>query len=555
MISRTRRQTRSRTLLAVLAAVFTLLCGATTAGATPSPATHAATVRPDATGTPLRAGTGLYPRVVRLAHSGSANGQLIASVVDFDAAGGVGVIYRSTDDGATFTEVGGIHDPATAAGLCCSTLFELPRQIGAMPAGTLLWAASVGQNPADRRMAIDLWQSQDHGVTWSQLPPCATASNTGGLWEPELSVDNEGDLVCSYSDETQSAQHSQLLEERFSSDGLTWGQVWPTVAPTAQALRPGMATVVQRTDGSYLMTYEVCGTGDQYDCAVHYRTSSDGANWGDITDIGPLVRTETGQYFTHAPTVAWLYNGTAAGRFVLVGQQFREADGSISTTSGRTVLVNTENGNGNWFPINAPVAVPSPPNDYCPNYSSALLPSTDGTRLLEIATDYNGSVCEPYYATGSSQGTQDATGLGLTSGNTYRLINVVSGDCLDVSGDSRAPGGNIEQWTCNQLAPQNFRFTRAPTEDFTLTGQDSGLCVAVAGAGTQPGGNVDQETCDGTAAQRWQAVNEGDGYWTFRDTGSGLCLDVSGGSTSPGANVQQWTCNQLSPQIWKLEPR
>ncbi len=509
----------------------------------------------DAGGTPLRNGTGLYPRVVRLAHSGSANGQLVASVVDFDAKGGVGVIYRSTDGGVTFTEVGGVHDPATVNGLCCSTLFELPKQVGAMPAGTLLWAASVGQTPADRRMAIDLWQSQDHGTTWSGLPPCRTAPNTGGLWEPELSVDSEGDLVCHYSDETDPAAHSQSLEERFSSDGRTWSQVYPTVAPANAGLRPGMATVVQRADGSYYMTYEVCGTGDQYDCAAHYRTSADGADWGPPSDIGPMITTETGQYFTHAPVVAQLNNGTAAGRLVLVGQQFREANGALSTTSGRTVLVNTENGGGNWFPIDAPVAVPSPDGSYCPNYSSALLPSPDGTRLLEIATDYVGSVCEPYFATASSQGTGDANGLGLTSGRTYRLINVISGNCLDVSADSRAVGGNIQQWTCNQLAPQNFLFTRTASGDFTLSGQDSGLCAAVDGASLQPGGNVDQQPCDGSPGTRWQALNQGDGYWTFRNSNSGLCLDVSGGSSAAGANVEQWTCNKLAPQIWKLEPR
>lgn len=515
-----------------------------------------AAARLDATGKLLRNGTGLYPRVVRLAHSGTANGQLVASVVDFDAAGGVGVIYRSTDDGATFTEIGQIHDPAASSGLCCSTLYELPRQIGQLPAGTLLWAASAGQDGGtNRRMAIDMWQSQDHGVTWSALPPCATAPNNGGLWEPELSVDNQGDLVCSYSDETQPAQHSQQLVERFSSDGRTWGQVFPTVAPTNQALRPGMATIVQRTDGSFYMTYEVCATGDKYDCAVHYRTSADGADWGNPADIGPLITTATGQYFTHAPTVSWLDNGTAAGRLVLVGQQFREANGSVATTSGRTVLVSTENGYGNWFPIDAPVAVPAPPNNYCPNYSSALRPSADGTRLLEIATDYDGTVCKPYYATGSSQGTQDATGLGLSSGNTYRAINVISGICLDVAGDSRVPGGNIAQWTCNGLGPQNFLFTRTSAGDFTLTGQNSQLCVSVAAGSTQPGANVDQETCNGSPSQRWQALNQGDGYWTFRNAGSGLCLDVAGGSSAPGANVQQWTCNKLAPQIWKLERR
>jgi Ricin-type beta-trefoil lectin domain-like len=123
-----------------------------------------------------------------------------------------------------------------------------------------------------------------------------------------------------------------------------------------------------------------------------------------------------------------------------------------------------------------------------------------------------------------------------------------------VSADSRSVGGNIQQWTCNGLGPQNFVFTKTASGGFTLKGQNSGLCVSVTGASSQPGANVDQEICAGTPAQRWQALNQGDGYWTFRNTSSGLCLDVAGGSTAPGANVQ-WTCNKLAPQIWKLEPR
>ncbi|WP_051840919.1 RICIN domain-containing protein [Streptomyces sp. NRRL F-5126] len=555
---RTSRRSRLRRgPLAFLAALLLLLLPAPAALAAPRHASPAGSgaAAPAASGTALRAGTGLYPRVVRLGHSGGANGQLVASVVDFDAQGGVGVIYRSTDDGAGFTEVGHIHDPAAANGLCCSTLYELPRQIGFLPAGTLLWAASVGQDAADRRMAIDVWASRDHGSTWSSLSVCAAAPNTGGLWEPELSVDTEGDLVCHYSDETDPGHHSQSLQERFSSDGVHWGAAYPTVAPDNASLRPGMATVTQLPSGRYYMTYEVCGTGDRYDCAAHYRTSADGADWGPPTDTGPVIRTATGQYFTHTPVVAWLGNGTAAGRLVLVGQQFREANGDLATTSGRTVLVNTESGGGNWFPIDAPVAVPSPDGTYCPNYSSALLPSADGTRLLEIATDYDGTVCKPYYATASAQGTGDANGAGLHSGSTYRLVNTISGDCLDVSADSRVPGGNVQQWTCNGLGPQDFTLTQRSTGQYTLKGRDSGLCVAVDGAATQPGANVDQQTCDGSSAQNWYPLNEGDGYWTFRNAHSGLCLDVSGGSSSPGANVQQWTCNKLSPQIWKLEPR
>ena len=279
--------------------------------------THLAT-----TGSLLRNDTGLYPRVIRLQHSGSANGQVIASVVGFDG-GGNGAIYRSTDDGATFSQIGAVRDQAAPGGLCCTSLYELPKQIGAMPAGTLLWSASIGQDAPNRRMTISLWKSLDHGVTWSFLSTCQNAPNTGGLWEPELEVDTAGDLVCHYSDETDPGAHSQQLVERFSSDGMNWGPVFPTVAPPAQGLRPGMAVVRRMGAGQYYMTYEICGTGDQFDCAVHYRTSADGANWGPPTDQGPMIRTATGQYFAHAPTVAWLDNGTSAGRLLVVGQQFK----------------------------------------------------------------------------------------------------------------------------------------------------------------------------------------------------------------------------------------
>ncbi|MGH7881627.1 MAG: exo-alpha-sialidase [Candidatus Dormibacteraceae bacterium] len=370
-------------------------------------AAHSNAPNPSISGVPstapgrlLRNGNGLYPRVVRLAHSGIANGTLVASVVDADS--GTGVIYRSLDQGVKFTEIGDIRDPLASHGLCCSTLFELPKQIGSMPAGTLLWAASVGQNSAPRRMALDLWRSQDQGATWAPLSACQLSNNTGGLWEPELSVDKSGELACYYSDETSPQQHSQSLQERFSSNGINWSTAYPIVAPNNVALRPGMSIVIPLANGSYYMTYEVCGTHDQYDCAVHFRTSADGRKWGTPTDVGPMITTAAGEYFTHAPFVAWSNNGSLHGRPVLIGQQFRESNGAIAPASGRVMLINTKEGRGSWLPVKAPVAVPSPDASYCPNYSSALLPlSPSSKRLLEIATAYDGKVCKPYYAIGS----------------------------------------------------------------------------------------------------------------------------------------------------------
>ncbi|WP_435845091.1 RICIN domain-containing protein [Streptomyces flaveolus] len=61
-------------------------------------------------------------------------------------------------------------------------------------------------------------------------------------------------------------------------------------------------------------------------------------------------------------------------------------------------------------------------------------------------------------ATGPLTGGGDAAGV--VDGARYRLVNANSGHCLDVAGDSRAAGGNVQQWTCNGLQPQLWQLQR-----------------------------------------------------------------------------------------------
>lgn len=514
-----------------------------------------ATPAPAATGTLLRNDTGLYPRAVRLEHSGAANGRVVASVVTFGGSpvDGLGAIYESADGGATFAQVGTVADPEASdgRGLCCSTLYELPQQIGAMPAGTLLWAASVRADA--RPMAIRIWKSNDIGRSWSYLSNCVTAPNNRGTWEPEFSVAADGRLVCHYADETDAA-HSQRLMKVRSSDGITWTDRSASVASSTAGHRPGMPVVRKLPGGRYVMAYEICGLGGQYDCVVHWRDSTDGWNWGTPTALGIRPQTVDGKYFTHTPTLAWAPSeGNSSGKLLLVGQILQNANGSVAADNGRTVLVNTEGAHGNWYEIPAPVAVNNPFNNYCPNYSTPLSPSADGARVLEIATDYDGPVCKAYYATGSAIGSQDAAGI--VSGATYRAVAVISGHCLDVSADSRVPGGNIQQWTCNGLGPQNFIVTHRADGWYTFVGQNSRLCMDVENGSPDAGADVRQWTCNSAPAQDWRIVNVGRGYYKVVSRASGHCLDVAGGSTAPGANVAQWFCNNLAPQIWRFERR
>jgi hypothetical protein len=65
-------------------------------------------------------------------------------------------------------------------------------------------------------------------------------------------------------------------------------------------------------------------------------------------------------------------------------------------------MVTTGHGDGQWVELPAPLRIANVYDNYCPNYSSSLLPSTDGARVLMVATAYVGTVCSAFYGTGAA---------------------------------------------------------------------------------------------------------------------------------------------------------
>ncbi|WP_328421722.1 hypothetical protein [Streptomyces sp. NBC_00443] len=112
--------------------------------------------------------------------------------------------------------------------------------------------------------------------------------------------------------------------------------------------------------------------------------AADGWNWGEPAHLGIRPETADGRYFRVAPRIAWAPapGGGSNGRILLIGQHLLNRDGTPAAGSGRTILTNTQ-------------------NDYCQDYSSPLLPSADGSRVLQIATDFEGTVCRAYFASGN----------------------------------------------------------------------------------------------------------------------------------------------------------
>ena len=381
---------------AACAALLSLLpgCGIAVEPVTPTPAQATAQ-----TGTHLDGST-LYPRLIRLRHAPAPlTGAILAKTSN--------KLFRSVDEGRTFTYLATVPTHNLEAGSpgvgkddpdkerCCSTLFELPRAIGPMPAGTLLYAGSFfsGGIPA-----IEIYTSADEGVTWRYLAtPLRAGDDHHGLWEPEFTVSRDGSLVMFVSDETDPCCSQKLISMR-TSDGPHWTPRQDLVASTTQTERPGMAIASLLPSGTYFLTYEICGPLRH--CQVYSRTSADGANFGDPTNLGTAIVSATGQYLAHTPANFYLSD---AGELLVLSQMVYEKDGTLSPQNGRLILVQklakgaASPGAGPWLTRPAPVAVPGAYDNFCPNYSSALLPVRSG--LLELASAYDSSgQCTSYFA-------------------------------------------------------------------------------------------------------------------------------------------------------------
>jgi glucosylceramidase len=108
-------------------------------------------------------------------------------------------------------------------------------------------------------------------------------------------------------------------------------------------------------------------------------------------------------------------------------------------------------------------------------------------------------------------------------------------------------GGQSFTYTLPTKTSATFTWSGTQSGGSSPSGQITGLagkCVDVAGANSADGTQVQLYTCNGSAAQQWTRGTDG----TIRALGK--CLDVSGGSTANGAKVQLYTCNGSGAQQW-----
>lgn len=292
-----------------------------------------------------------YARILEMQHSETYRGTLLATCEVADSGRAPERpgyrIFRSTDGGETWTHISTIREKAAAVQSEWNPhLYELPRQVGDMPAGTLLCAGISIDAGHVRQTALRIYRSFDCGETWEQYTWVATGKGLGsGLYEPFLMVLPDGRLACYYSDETdKAAGNSQKIVAAISKDGVTFDEKIDIVAPADKALRPGMPVVAQMKDGRFIMVYEICTEGKpDTGNPIHYRYSTDGINWGDPTDVGTKIVTTKGEVPGSAPYVVYVPNVGENG-MLIVTATFQ----TPGTNNGSKLYINTNFGEGEW---------------------------------------------------------------------------------------------------------------------------------------------------------------------------------------------------------------
>lgn len=144
------------------------------------------------------------------------------------------------------------------------------------------------------------------------------------------------------------------------------------------------------------------------------------------------------------------------------------------------------------------------------------------------------------------------------SGNIYYIKNKNSGLYLQVENDSASNGANViqatgtgslgQRWILEQNSSTGY-YRLHPATDMT-----GGISLDITNGSANPGTNVQIYSNNGLAPQNFALIPSGDGYAICSEvTNFESCLDVLNFSTESGANVIQYYNNGTDNQIWYFE--
>lgn len=173
--------------------------------------------------------------------------------------------------------------------------------------------------------------------------------------------------------------------------------------------------------------------------------------------------------------------------------------------------------------------------------------SADGGALQQMGC--NGGLNQTYVLTPTSP-----ANITVASGR-YTIKNLNSSKCLDVPNSSTSDSVQLQQYTCNSTAAQQYDVVYVGSSLYEIVNANSGKCVDVRSGFTSNGTAVQQYACNHTTSQRFYARGVGDGsFWLKSALNGSSPIEIAASSTADSAKTQIWSNTGGNNQKWKLLP-
>jgi len=271
-------------------------------------------------------------------------------------------------------------------------------------------------------------------------------------------------------------------------------------------------------------------------------TANSGISESSISGVGNNFTVTVPAYSTTAiviPTTSC--TPTTITPYIQVNSGAWTEESSATVASGSTVNLGPQPASGGSWSWTGP-------NGYTSTSRQInAIPLSSGANSY-VATYTNSSGCKS---------TQTFTitvsgGSTLIPNGTYIVTAVNSGLAIDDPDSSTTDGEDMQLYTVNDGANQQWKVTNLGNNVITLTNGSSGQLLDVSGDSKTAGALVDQWPGNGQTNQEWNVISVGSGIYELTSVNSGLALDVVGGGTTNGTGIDQWTYGGNTWQQWKF---